>query len=1177
MATTRIQGYVFRINSGEEFLDNSSWSGQHLGKYFSDEPYLNALKHPKHKPWNAKSVINVWFLCKNGKLGYAEVDCPCQFSVQLPEGLNEKVLLRKAEEDLRLEKSSLFQNSVEERKHYAVGYDTKKYRILTIKFHCRMNMMKAADYFKKNQNVKVHEEWIDLVQRFRSRTGIGTCCWVNFDLRPFSARGRTDCDIEGKALSVSLMENPHPDPFLPIHAWDIETVSGNKQQWEVMRQTDSGKSVFPDLNRPTNKIIQISSVYDDGKGEIKQILFELNPTWISMYGNGACSRKYRGQKYELRVFPSERLLIMAFLDYRRSLRAPFDLQYNGSNFDIPYVIGRVFMEPNAPIRTLVFGREPHDRYESYYDPSLSGRVKVVDSARENRQLLPEASGVVHVDLCEVFKSGKFGALRSYKLKDVTRKYLGEEAAKEPLNHVDIFDCYYGFMSKERYNQICVETKRNVVEENPSQKNQWWLLRDYCLADSAVLLDLWKLKMQKDIIETSKFSGVELQKVINRKTKELVSTMFISVALQRNNVVNKRQRTLGGSDQNSKDGPRYEGAVVLDVMKGLYAGVPDDTPSAEVEKTFPEKFDLRLIPKQLLRRTDFFIFISTLDFASLYPSIMLLLNLCVCTLIMVNGILYGCETDKPSVPEIPDEVLKTLPAGLWADAPMSETHNCIVVPSPGNLPFLFWFSKEKKGIFYEMVETVLTERRRYKKIMQHLEGLAADLEQHGVEYNVLSRIQDTRVVSNFITELFDKKQKITTEGAVDYLFQNKNLSKEQILYAAKEEADLFNARQLVRKVVCNAMYGSCGYDDTKGDESKEPSPISSVEVAASITAHGRQMIRRVQEAVTARGYKTVAGDTDSVIIEVEARNLKEAWEKSEIEAKFITDCVFGDKRSILEVDAVAYNMYLHGKKMRVGLITDDRKRLDNVKVEVKGLSTKRKGEPWVKRGAVQCFADVVLELGDVPITTFRMILIRSLVNHFEKFLKRPEEGGFKLEDYAFDTEINKLVTKGTRPAHLVVADKIRKRTGQITRLKDRIQYVVEIGPASKNVAEKAEDLSVAKWEKIDRIYYFTKVMWPYMSSILERPWYKDGTRILSKVLCDTMFSMYKTLILKQSSKIASFFESSNNLKDQTDLDRIQILDGILRESSTSVRSIHQPKRKKVESKKIDSFFMKTKKL
>lgn len=163
---------------------------------------------------------------------------------------------------------------------------------------------------------------------------------------------------------------------------------------------------------------------------------------------------------------------------------------------------------------------------------------------------------------------------------------------------------------------------------------------YCLKDAYLpqrLLD--KLMFIYNYVEMARVTGVPLSFLLSRGQSIKVLSQLLRKAKQKNLVIpNVKQ---AGSEQGT-----YEGATVLEARAGFY------------EKP-----------------------IATLDFASLYPSIMMAYNLCYCTLVTPE------DVRKLNIP--PECVNKT---------PSGET---------------FVKSNLQKGILPEILEELLAARRRAK--------------------------------------------------------------------------------------------------------------------------------------------------------------------------------------------------------------------------------------------------------------------------------------------------------------------------------------------------------------------------------------------------------------------------------------------------------------------------------
>lgn len=163
---------------------------------------------------------------------------------------------------------------------------------------------------------------------------------------------------------------------------------------------------------------------------------------------------------------------------------------------------------------------------------------------------------------------------------------------------------------------------------------------YCLKDAYLpqrLLD--KLMFIYNYVEMARVTGVPISFLLSRGQSIKVLSQLLRKAKQKNLVIpNVKQ---AGSDQGT-----YEGATVLEARAGFY------------EKP-----------------------IATLDFASLYPSIMMAYNLCYCSLVTPE------DVRKLNLP--PESVNKT---------PSGET---------------FVKSNLQKGILPEILEELLAARRRAK--------------------------------------------------------------------------------------------------------------------------------------------------------------------------------------------------------------------------------------------------------------------------------------------------------------------------------------------------------------------------------------------------------------------------------------------------------------------------------
>jgi len=213
-------------------------------------------------------------------------------------------------------------------------------------------------------------------------------------------------------------------------------------------------------------------------------------------------------------------------------------------------------------------------------------------------------------------------MSSYSLNAVSSEFLGQQ--KEDVHHSIISDLQNG---------------------TPEDRRR---LAVYCLKDAYLPQQLMdKLFVLFNYVEMARVTGVPIPFLFSRGQQIKVLSMIYRKAKDHNMIIPVYRR-MGGGDENGDVG--YEGATVIEPIKGFY-----DEP------------------------------IATLDFASLYPSIMMAHNLCYTTLLK--------KEDLPALEENVD--YKKSPTG---------DH--------------FISSSKQKGILPTILEELLSARKRAKKDMKN---------------------------------------------------------------------------------------------------------------------------------------------------------------------------------------------------------------------------------------------------------------------------------------------------------------------------------------------------------------------------------------------------------------------------------------------------------------------------
>jgi DNA polymerase delta subunit 1 len=244
--------------------------------------------------------------------------------------------------------------------------------------------------------------------------------------------------------------------------------------------------------------------------------------------------------------------------------------YNIINFDLPYLLERAQVLKLDQFACL--GRIP--KIKSQVRTSLFQSSQ--SGARESKEILIQ--GRLILDLYAVIQRNY--KLRSYTLNSVCAHFLASQ--KEDVHYSEITGLFNGDSS----------TRHRLAV--------------YCLKDSVLPLQLMdKLMVLYNYVEMSRVTGVPMNYLLTRGQQIKVISQIYRHARKHQIIVpvcqpqHSVKRTRDDSDDESEPGEGYEGATVLEPVTGYH-----QTP------------------------------IATLDFQSLYPSIMIAHNLCYSTYVPV---------------------------------------------------------------------------------------------------------------------------------------------------------------------------------------------------------------------------------------------------------------------------------------------------------------------------------------------------------------------------------------------------------------------------------------------------------------------------------------------------------------------------------------------------------------
>eukprot|EP01123_Difflugia_compressa_P000220 TRINITY_DN10320_c0_g1_i1.p1 TRINITY_DN10320_c0_g1~~TRINITY_DN10320_c0_g1_i1.p1 ORF type:complete len:657 (+),score=86.55 TRINITY_DN10320_c0_g1_i1:269-1972(+) len=292
--------------------------------------------------------------------------------------------------------------------------------------------------------------------------------------------------------------------------------------------------------------------------------------------------------------------------------------------------------------------------------------------------------------------------------------------------------------------------------------------------------------------------------------------------------------------------------------------------------------------------------------------------------------------------------------------------------------------------------------------------------------------------------------------------------------------VYNARQLALKISANSVYGFTG--QARG-------ALPCVEISASVTAYGREMIKVTKEVIESEytmknGYsanaEVIYGDTDSVMVNFGVEKLEDAIELGREASKFVSSKF--PKPIRLEFEKVYFPWLLISKKRYAGLWWTKPDKWD--KIDTKGLESVRRDNCAMVRYLMDKLLMKILVECDVEgAIEFAKNMIRDLL-----------QNKVDLSLLIITKSLTKSQDKYAAPqAHTMLAERMRKRDpASAPHIGDRIPYVIVRGDKEARTWEKAEDpiYVLEHGMAIDAQYYLenqlAKPLCRIFKSLLENP-------------------------------------------------------------------------------------------
>jgi DNA polymerase elongation subunit (family B) len=279
---------------------------------------------------------------------------------------------------------------------------------------------------------------------------------------------------------------------------------------------------------------------------------------------------------------------------------------------------------------------------------------------------------------------------------------------------------------------------------------------------------------------------------------------------------------------------------------------------------------------------------------------------------------------------------------------------------------------------------------------------------------------------------------------------------KLMEATEDDAQksVLNGLQLAYKVVANSIYGQCG---------SKTSPIRRLEVAACTTAVGRQKIYDAKKIVEEQfGGEVIYGDTDSIFIKFQTKDLQESMDIAKEAAAAIT--ASGRKAHKIEYEKTFLPFILFCRKRYVGMMYEDD--VKKCKRKEMGIALKRRDSAPIVKDVFGGALDILMEDRD----------IRKAQKFVQDMLVQVVQNKMPLEKFIVTKQLRDDYKVPGQIAHRVLADRMEERDpGNKPQVGDRLAYLyVAERKHEKKQGDKIEhvDYARAKGLKPDVEFYIT---------------------------------------------------------------------------------------------------------
>jgi DNA polymerase I len=325
-----------------------------------------------------------------------------------------------------------------------------------------------------------------------------------------------------------------------------------------------------------------------------------------------------------------------------------------------------------------------------------------------------------------------------------------------------------------------------------------------------------------------------------------------------------------------------------------------------------------------------------------------------------------------------------------------------------------------------------------------------------------------VKTPYETRFVDKsvKEGIITK-ILKELIETRDIVKKELKRSKSEDKrKILDAKQYALKVMANAFYGYTGYVRAR---------LYVLDIANTITASGRFLIQRTRDIVEGKlKHKIAYGDTDSVMVKTDAKDLEEAFKIGKLLEKEINTELEGIVK--MKIESVFKSLVILTKKRYAGLSYEKYDGKWREKMMMKGIETIRRD--W---------CDLVSEtLSSVLKIILKEQNPKKALDYVQTVMTKLQNNEIPVEKLVISKSVTKPIKsyKGIQP-HIELVKKLRKRSpADAPGVGDRVGYVITQG--LQIISNRAEDPDYIKEHnlKVDSKYYMESQLLPPLERLFE---------------------------------------------------------------------------------------------